>query len=98
MSQKGLGMTAVLAPDGGLAGIFTDGDLRRLLDRDVDVRTAKIADVMIPNPRTIREDVLAVEAARMMEQGKINGLFALDAEGRLTGALNMHDLLRAGVV
>lgn len=98
MTRKGLGMTAVLAADGRLAGIFTDGDLRRLLDRDVDVRSVKIADAMIPNPRTIREDLLAVEAARMMEQCKINGLFALDAEGRLTGAINMHDLLRAGVV
>ena len=98
MTRKGLGMTAVLAADGCLAGIFTDGDLRRLLDRDVDVRSVKIADAMIPNPRTIREDLLAVEAARMMEQCKINGLFALDAEGRLTGAINMHDLLRAGVV
>jgi arabinose-5-phosphate isomerase len=98
MTRKGLGMTAVVNGDGRLEGVFTDGDLRRLLDRDVDVRTAMIADVMKRGPLTISEDVLAVEAAHVMEQTKVNGLLALDGAGRLTGALNMHDLLRAGVV
>jgi len=98
MTRKGLGMTAVINTDGRLEGIFTDGDLRRLLDRDVDVRSARIADVMKRGPLTISENVLAVEAARVMEQTKVNGLLALDSDGRLTGALNMHDLLRAGVV
>jgi arabinose-5-phosphate isomerase len=98
MTRKGLGMTAVVNRDGRLEGIFTDGDLRRLLDRDVDVRSAMIADVMKRAPITISQDVLAVEAAHVMEQTKVNGLLVVDGTGRLTGALNMHDLLRAGVV
>jgi arabinose-5-phosphate isomerase len=98
MTRKGLGMTAVVDAEGRLSGIFTDGDLRRLLDRDVDVRTLTIREVMKRAPRTISEDVLAVEAVRLMQEAKVNGLLAVDAEGRLTGALNMHDLLRAGVV
>lgn len=98
MTRKGLGMTAVVDEAGRLTGVFTDGDLRRLLDHDVDVRNLSIHEVMTRNPRTISEDVLAVEAARLMQEARVNGLLALDAEGRLTGALNMHDLLRAGVV
>ncbi len=98
MTRKGLGMTAVVNRDGRLEGIFTDGDLRRLLDRDVDIRSAMIADVMKRGPLTISQEVLAVEAAHVMEQTKVNGLLAVDGEGRLTGALNMHDLLRAGVI
>lgn len=98
MTRKGLGMTAIVDDDRRLLGVFTDGDLRRLLDNDVDVRQAMIADVMKPDPRTIADDVLAVEAARMMEQFKVNGLLAVNASGQLSGALNMHDLLRAGVV
>lgn len=98
MTRKGLGMTAVVNGDGRLEGIFTDGDLRRLLDRDVDVRNTMIAEVMKRGPLTISQDVLAVEAVHVMEQTKVNGLLVVDSEGRLTGALNMHDLLRAGVV
>jgi arabinose-5-phosphate isomerase len=98
MTQKGLGMTAVIDADHRLHGVFTDGDLRRLLDRDVDVRSAKIVDVMKRAPRTVSQDALAVEAVHIMEEAKVNGLLAVDAEGRLSGALNMHDLLRAGVV
>jgi arabinose-5-phosphate isomerase len=91
-------MTAVVSSSGELLGILTDGDLRRLLDQDVDLRSALIIDVMKRAPLTISEDVLAVEAVHVMEQRKVNGLLAVNAEGRLTGALNMHDLLRAGVV
>ena len=98
MTRKGLGMTAVVDHDGRLAGIFTDGDLRRLLDQDVDVRSAKIAEVMHRRPMTVAATHLAVEAVRLMQEHKVNGLLALDDEGRLAGALNMHDLLRAGVV
>jgi arabinose-5-phosphate isomerase len=98
MTRKGLGMTAVVDGEGRLVGIFTDGDLRRLLDRDVDVRTLTIREVMKREPRTIHQDVLAIEAVRLMEEAKVNGLLAVDDAGRLTGALNMHDLLRAGVV
>jgi arabinose-5-phosphate isomerase len=98
MTRKGLGMTAVVSADGRLAGVFTDGDLRRCLDAGVDFVSETIAAVMKCNPKTISEDALAAEAAHYMEENKVNGLLALDAEGRLRGALNMHDLLRAGVV
>ncbi|MFZ6695826.1 KpsF/GutQ family sugar-phosphate isomerase [Stenotrophomonas acidaminiphila] len=98
MSRKRLGMTAVVDAGGRLVGLFTDGDLRRALDTDLDVRTAGIAQVMTRAPRTISADQLAVEAARMLEQYKINGLIVVDGEGRAVGALNIHDLLRAKVV
>ena len=98
MTRKGLGMTAILEADGRLAGVFTDGDLRRLLDHDVDVRGAMIADVMTRGARTISQDALAAEAARLMQEHKINGLLAVDDDACVVGAFNMHDLLRAGVV
>ncbi len=98
MTRKGLGMTAVVDNDAKLVGIFTDGDLRRLLDQDVDVRSAMIAAAMHRDPRTVAASDLAVEAVRLMQEFKVNGLLALDDDGRLAGALNMHDLLRAGVV
>jgi len=98
MSRKRLGMTAVVDAHGRLVGLFTDGDLRRALDTDLDVRTAGIAQVMTRAPRTISADQLAVEAARMLEQYQINGLIVVDGEGRAVGALNIHDLLRAKVV
>ncbi|UIS30494.1 Arabinose 5-phosphate isomerase KdsD [Xanthomonas citri pv. punicae] len=98
MSRKRLGMTAVVDADGHLIGLFTDGDLRRALDSDIDVRSAGIAQVMTRNPRTIGADQLAAEAARLMEDYKINGLIVVDAQQRAVGALNIHDLLRAKVV
>jgi arabinose-5-phosphate isomerase len=98
MTAKGLGMTAIVDGEGHAVGIFTDGDLRRCLDRDVDVRAAKIADVMIPGGKRIAPDRLAVEALNLMEEKKINALLIVDNNERLCGALNMHDLLRAGVV
>ena len=98
MSRKRLGMTCVVDADGRLAGLFTDGDLRRALDSDLDVRTARIAEVMTHHPRTIGADRLAVEAARLMETHKINGLIVVDGDNRPVGALNIHDLLRARVV
>jgi len=98
MTRKGLGMTAVVDAESRLVGIFTDGDLRRLLDQDVDVRSAMIAQVMHRRPHTVAASDLAVEAVRLMQEYKVNGLLALDDDGRLAGALNMHDLLRAGVV
>jgi arabinose-5-phosphate isomerase len=98
MTAKSLGMTAIVDGEGRAVGIFTDGDLRRCLDRDVDVRAAKIADVMIPGGKRIAPDRLAVEALNLMEEKKINALLIVDREERLCGALNMHDLLRAGVV
>ena len=98
MTRKGLGMTTVLDPQGMLAGIFTDGDLRRMLDRGIDVRTATIAEVMSSNPVTIESGHLAAEALQIMETRKINGLIVCDTQHRPIGALNMHDMLRAGVV
>ncbi len=98
MTQKGLGMTAIVDADGRVAGLFTDGDLRRALERPLDLRQAMIADLMTPNPKTIRADALAVAAVEKMDTLKINGLLVVDADDTLVGALNMHDLLRAGVV
>lgn len=99
MSRKRLGMTAVVDAQDRLQGLFTDGDLRRTLDNQaLDVRTAMIAEVMTRQPRTIAADQLAVEAARMMETHKIGGLIVVDDAGRVVGALNVHDLLRARVV
>lgn len=99
MSRKRLGLTAVADAEGRLLGIFTDGDLRRTLDdAQLDLRSTPIAQVMTRAPRTISSDVLAVEAAHVMEQHKINGLLVVDGEGRVVGALNIHDLLRARVV
>lgn len=98
MTRKGLGMTTVLDQQGMLAGIFTDGDLRRMLDRGIDVRKATIADVMSSKPVTIESGHLAAEALQVMETRKINGLVVCDKQQRPIGALNMHDLLRAGVV
>ena len=98
MSRKGLGMTAVLTPDGRIAGIYTDGDLRRTLDRSVDIHSTEVDRVMTPNPVTARPEVLAAAALHLMESRKINALLAVDGDDRLVGAINMHDLLRAGVV
>ncbi|WP_296278399.1 KpsF/GutQ family sugar-phosphate isomerase [Pseudoxanthomonas sp.] len=99
MSRKRLGMTAVVDADGRLAGLFTDGDLRRTLDNPaLDVRSARIADLMTRAPKTIGADQLAVEAARLMETHKISGLIVVDEALRPVGALNIHDLLRARVV
>jgi arabinose-5-phosphate isomerase len=99
MSRKRLGMTAVIDSQQRLVGLFTDGDLRRTLDNAaVDVRTAKIADLMTRDPKTIAADQLAAEAARLMETYKISGLIVVDDAHRPVGALNIHDLLRARVV
>ncbi|MBF7730308.1 KpsF/GutQ family sugar-phosphate isomerase [Pseudomonas sp. N040] len=98
MTRKGLGMTVVLEPDGRLGGIFTDGDLRRTLDRGIDVRNASIDSVMTVHGKTARAEMLAAEALKIMEDHKINSLVVVDAADRPVGALNMHDLLRAGVM
>jgi arabinose-5-phosphate isomerase len=98
MSRKRLGFTAVVDEAGRVAGIFTDGDLRRALDRDLDVHTTPMAEVMTRGPRSIGAHELAAEAVLMMEKHSVNGLLVLDESGRLVGALNVHDLLRAGVM
>ncbi|WP_240636172.1 KpsF/GutQ family sugar-phosphate isomerase [Caldimonas tepidiphila] len=98
MSRKGLGATAVVDADDRVLGIFTDGDLRRLVERGEDLRALCAADAMHRSPRTVREDALAVEAADLMEQARITSVLVLDGEGRLVGALNSNDLMRAKVI
>ncbi|NLC09166.1 MAG: KpsF/GutQ family sugar-phosphate isomerase [Gammaproteobacteria bacterium] len=98
MTKKGLGMTLILNEDGSLAGIFTDGDLRRALDRDIDVRNATIDQLMTRGGKTATQDMLAAEALKIMQDYKINSLPVTDHQQKAIGALNMHDLLRAGVM
>ncbi|MGA9163125.1 MAG: KpsF/GutQ family sugar-phosphate isomerase [Thiobacillus sp.] len=98
MTQKGLGMTAVVDAAGKVAGVFTDGDLRRALEHALDLQQARVTDLMTHTPKTIRADELAVAAVEKMETLKINGLLVVDDDDMLVGALNMHDLLKAGVV
>jgi arabinose-5-phosphate isomerase len=99
MTRKGLGMTGVVDADGRLLGVFTDGDLRRTLDDDeIDLRATPVTKVMTQRPKTIAQENLAVEAARIFEDHKIHALLVVDSEQRLVGALNIHDLLRARVV
>ena len=98
MTRKGLGMTVIEEADGHLAGIFTDGDLRRTLDKGLDIHNCLIDDVMTAHGKTARPDMLAAEALKIMEDHKINALVVVDREDRPVGALNMHDLLRAGVL
>ncbi len=105
MTAKRMGMTAVLNTDGNVAGIFTDGDLRRALPRLTNFHTATVADVMTPAPATISPEALAAEAVRLMESRKVNQILVVAAgnatppqAGKLVGALNMHDLFHAKVV
>jgi len=98
MSRKGLGTTVVVDSENGVLGVFTDGDLRRALDRQVDVHTARVAEVMTRRCKTIAPGTLAAEALQKMQQYKINALPVVNSAGKLTGVLNMHDLLRAGVL
>jgi len=98
MTKKGLGMTAVVDATDRIQGVFTDGDLRRTIDRAIDIHTCPVSEVMTRECKTATADLLAAEALQLMEEWKINGLLIADAQHRLVGALNMHDLLRAGVV
>jgi arabinose-5-phosphate isomerase len=98
VSSKGMGMTAVLAADDQVSGIFTDGDLRRAFERNTDLRGTPIVKVMTRNPRTIAPDRLAVEAVEVMERHKVNQLLVVDSKLRLVGALNTHDLMLARVI
>ena len=98
MTRGRIGMTAVLDSAGHLRGIFTDGDLRRAMERITDFAAARVADLMSPGPRTIRPEALAAEAVAIMESHKVNQLLVVDAGGELVGALNMHDLFQAKVV
>src|SRR3954471_2650246 len=98
MSRGGMGMTAVLGAAGSVRGIFTDGDLRRALEKSGDIGALSITAVMTAGPRTIGPEALAAEAVQLMEKHKINQMLVVDPRGALVGALNMHDLFRARVI
>ena len=98
MTRKGLGMTAVVDHNKHVIGVFTDGDLRRTFDKGVDVHTVVMSEVMTSDFKTARLDQLAAEALAIMQEHKINALLVCDEDNTLAGVLNMHDLLRAGVV
>jgi arabinose-5-phosphate isomerase len=100
MSKKGLGMTAVVNNVGGLVGVFSDGDLRRVLETHDNIRNLAVSEVMTPNPKTIAADKLAVEAAEVIQRYKIaaSGLLVTDANNKLIGAVHVLDLMRAGVL
>ncbi len=98
MTQKSLGMTAIVDKQGKVLGIYTDGDLRRSLDQSIDIHNAGIKEVMTRNCKTIQQHLLAAEALTLMQQSKISAMLVVDDSNRLIGALNMHDFLTAGVV
>ncbi|MCZ8132129.1 MAG: KpsF/GutQ family sugar-phosphate isomerase [Steroidobacteraceae bacterium] len=98
MSRKGLGLTTIVDADGRLLGVFTDGDLRRALDRRLDVHATRMADVMTPGGKTVAPELLAQAAVLLMERHAITAIPAVDAERRVVGVVTVHDLLRAGVM
>jgi arabinose-5-phosphate isomerase len=98
MTQKGLGMTAIVDSSEKLLGVFTDGDLRRVFETGIDLHQARITELMTSDSITTRENILAAEAVHLMEENNINALLVVDEQQKLIGALNMHTLLRAGVV
>ena len=98
MTNKGMGMTAVVDHQQRLIGIYTDGDLRRTLDSDLDVRNCRVSEVMTRECKTASADLLAAEGLQVMQENKINALLIVDDNRRVIGAINMHDMLRAGVM
>lgn len=98
ISAKGLGMTAVVNAKGELAGLFTDGDLRRILEQRIDIHSTEISTVMTQKCTTVHQDILAAEALNILEKKRINGLLVIDKNNRPIGAFNMQDLLKAGVI
>jgi arabinose-5-phosphate isomerase len=98
MSSKGLGATSITDAEGRVLGVFTDGDLRRLIEKGVDLRALKASDVMHANPHTIAQSALAVEAAELMELHRITSILVVDDHGHLCGAINSNDLMRAKVI
>jgi len=98
MSEKGLGMTAIVDAQDNVLGLYTDGDLRRSLDKNIDVRNTCICDVMTKNCKTATAGELAASMVKLMEDRGINGLLVIDENNKLIGAFNMHDILRAGIM
>lgn len=97
MSDKGFGMTTIQS-DNKLLGIYTDGDLRRSIDKGIDIRSARVGDLMNRHPKTLNDNMLAAEALKVMEESKINVLLVTDKNGQLTGVVKINDILRAGVI
>jgi len=97
VSEKGLGMTGIVDKQGQLIGLFTDGDLRRTLDQRIDFHTTTISQVMTTNPTVLNDNMLAASALKIMEDNNINGLFIVE-DKKPIGALNMLDMLKAGVI
>jgi arabinose-5-phosphate isomerase len=98
VTRKGLGMTAVVDGENRVVGVFTDGDLRRALDRAADLHRTRIDEVMTRHAKTVHPETLAAEAVLLLEKHRITALLVVDQAQHLVGALNVHDLLRAGVV
>ena len=98
VTSKGLGMTAIVDNAMQVLGVFTDGDLRRALDRAADLHTTRMEQVMTAGPKSVHPTTLAAEAVHLMETHRITSLLVVDADSKLVGALNVHDLLRAGVI
>ena len=98
MTLKGLGMTAIIDDEHQLQGLFTDGDLRRILDERVDIHNDNIESVMTKLPTVAHQDMLAAEGLKIMEDKKINGLIIVNDNNTPIGAMNMHDLLKSGVI
>ena len=98
MTQKGLGITTILDKDNKLCGVFTDGDLRRVIDHKVDINQAQIKDVMSPNPSCIDQHMLAAEALGLMEKKSITALIVADQSKQPIGVVHMHDILKAGII
>jgi arabinose-5-phosphate isomerase len=98
MTAKGLGITCVVDDQDALLGVFTDGDLRRVIDQNLDVNKISIGDVMNSKPTTIAAESLAAQALGLMEDRKITALVVVDAAGHAAGVIHMHDILRAGVI
>jgi len=98
MTEKKLGMTTVVNKQGGLLGVFTDGDLRRLLEKSINIESTIVKDVMTVQCQVIKPDILAAEAMQLMEKKKVNALVVVDVKEHVVGAINMHDLIQAGIV
>jgi arabinose-5-phosphate isomerase len=98
ITKKGLGMTAIVDAGQNMLGVFTDGDLRRALDAAADLRTTRMDKVMTRNPKSVQPGMLAAEAVHLMEAHRITSLIVTDENRKVIGALNFHDLLRAGVI
>jgi arabinose-5-phosphate isomerase len=98
MTQKGLGITTVINKDNKLTGVFTDGDLRRAIDKNIDINHALIKDVMSPNPSTITSNMLVAEVVGLMERQEITALIVANEQQQPIGVIHMHDILRAGIL